>query len=89
MRGVRFYEEFDDLKKRTSSGTVLAAFVENGIFKSGDAWCYEGAGGVHDWADSPVASTTIATSYLAKHCKRVSETKARKVHPNLFVYLDQ
>lgn len=88
MKDVRFYEEFLDKRKKQSAGTVVAAFVGNGLYKSGGAWCYDAVGAVHRFPNSPVASTGVARDYLRENCKRVSEKQAREIHPVLFQFLD-
>jgi hypothetical protein len=75
MQGVRFYLE-------PGGRNVYAAFFEN--VTRGNI---EGRGSVFDYADSPVASTAASRSFLNR-CRRISETKARQVHPALFERLD-
>jgi hypothetical protein len=38
--------------------------------------------------NSPVAGTSIDVSILRERCKRISEAKARQIHPLLFERLD-
>jgi hypothetical protein len=45
-------------------------------------------GAVYGHPDSACAGTSASRDYLRTKCKRVSESKAREVHPNLFRYLD-
>jgi hypothetical protein len=88
MKGIRFYEEFADRRKKKSKGTVIAAFVANGIFLSGGQPCYEAEAGILDSPNSPVGSTSVSLAYLRDNCKRVSEAHARRVHPTLLAVLD-
>jgi hypothetical protein len=76
MSGVRFYLE-------PTGPNVYAAFPEN-VTPSG---CIEGLGAVFEYGNSPVASTSASRSFL-RGCKRISEAKARQVHPALFQRLD-
>lgn len=46
-------------------------------------------GAVYSHADSGVASVGASPDYLRKLCKRVSEAKAREIHPTLFRVLDR
>ena len=75
MKNVRFHLE--------PEGNVFAAMevnTRNGMV--------EGLGAVYDYANSPVAGTAASLDYLRK-CKRISEAKARQVHPALFGVLDR
>ena len=49
----------------------------------------EGAGAVFFEPDSPVCGCSISLEYLQTRCKRISESKAREIHPRLFDYLDR
>ena len=89
MNGIRFYEEFTDKSKRKPGGTVVAARVLNGIYRSSGKACYEALAGLFDHPDSPVAGTGVAVDYLHQNCKRISEIKARTIHPVLFERLDR
>lgn len=88
MKGIRFYEEFGESKRRgskrrQSEGNVIATFLEN---RFGDA--IECLSAVYFHNDSPVASGAVALDYLREKCVRVSEAHARQVHPTLFGRLD-
>ena len=89
MNGIRFYEEFTDKSKRKPGRTVVAALVLNGIYWSSGKPCYEAIAGLFNQPDSPVAGTGVALDYLRRKCKRISEIKARTLHPALFQRLDQ
>ena len=89
MKGIRFYREFTDETKRQSSGTVLAALVLNGSYWSSGKLCYEAIAALFEQPNSPVAGTGVALDYLRRKCQRISEAKARGMHPALFERLDQ
>ena len=89
MNGIRFYLEFTDKSKRKPGGTVVAALVLNGSYWSSGTICYEAIAAVFDWANSPVAGTGVACNYLRQKCQRISEAKARAIHPAMFERLDQ
>jgi len=89
MNGIRFYLEFTDKSKRKPGGTVVAALMLNGSYWSSGTICYEAIAAVFDCANSPVAGTGVARDYLRQKCKRISEAKARIIHPVLFERLDQ
>ena len=89
MNGIRFYLEFKDKSKRKPGGTVVAVLVLNGSYWSSSTICYEAIAAVFDWPNAPVAGTGVARDYLRQKCKRISEVKARIIHPALFGRLDQ
>jgi hypothetical protein len=88
MTGIRFYAEFEDKSKRQPAGNVVAALVLNGTYWSSGRVCYEAIAALFDQPDSPVAGTGVALDYLRAKCKRVSQAKARAIHPALFERLD-
>lgn len=89
MKHIRFYEEFaDEGTREQSQGNVAAIFVGNGTYTCGEQTCYEGLGAVYFHPNSPVATSGYALSYLQENCRRVSEARAREIHPALFHRLD-
>lgn len=88
MKGIRFYEEFIDRSKRRPLGTAVAALVGNGRFWSGDKLGYEAVVGVFSQPNSPVAGSAVSLEYLCQRCKRISEARARSIHPAAFDRLD-
>jgi hypothetical protein len=89
MNGIRFYQEFSDKSKRKPIGTVVAALVLNGRYRSSGTICYEARAAVFDWPNSPVAGTGVSFDYLRQKCKRISEAQARIIHPVPLERLDQ
>ena len=92
MRGVRFYEEFDNKRKGISNGNVVAVIPENRWIKEyadgSTDLIYDAISAVFYHPDSDVCGTGVSQGYLRASCKRVSESKARKIHPRLFEVLD-
>lgn len=89
MKDVRFYEEYvDERTRKISQGTVVAVDTSTPPYKSGSTWCVPALSGVFMRPHSPVASTSVAVSYLQENCKRISEARAREIHPELFHRLD-
>lgn len=43
---------------------------------------------INDRTDAEVEATSVDQGYLRKRCVRVSEGLARRLHPNLFIYLE-
>ena len=91
MKGWRFYEEFETQERKHSMENVIAVdttapiFLEDGssgcpLRKCASAWFFQ--------PNSPVTSSSIGLSYIQHYCKRVSEAKARTIHPKLFEYLE-
>lgn len=95
MKGVRFYEDFTDKRnkrKGESQGNVIAVFPENTWLRCDEGVLYrmfDGIGAVYFYPNSPVGGCNVSQGYLWESCKRVSEAKARQVHPSLFAVLDQ
>ena len=89
MNGIRFYQEFKNKSKRESAGTVVAVLVGNGRFWSANKACYEALAGLFHHPNSVVCGTAVALDYLHDKCKRISEARARTIHPALFERLDQ
>lgn len=93
MEGIRFYEEFENKRKGISNGNVVAVIHENNWYRQ-DATgrlqlLYEAIGAVYFYPNSPVCGTGVSQEYLWSTCKRVSESKAREIHPELFTVLDK
>lgn len=95
MKGYRFYEEFgtkQGKRKGVSQGNVVAVqisprgyadyHISNGVAMG------EGFTGLYQDANSPVCYGSFSFDWLAETCKRVSEARAREVHPELFRRLD-
>jgi hypothetical protein len=89
MKGVRFYEELNkkNRKGETSQGNVVAVFYEQSQARGGDVF-YDAGGAVHFHANSAAAGTSVSQEYLTKSTRRVSEERAREIHPALFTWLD-
>jgi len=87
MKDTRFYEEFTNTSKMVSRQTVVAIAPSTIHISQGDV-LYEATGSIFNRPNSPVCGTSVDQKYLTMLCKRVSEKKARKIHPNMFKYLD-
>lgn len=92
MRGYRFYAEYDSAKDKRAnkhSGNVCAVLLDKERRP-----LYTGSGKVELIAavthapDSDVCTTSASPEYLREKCKRISEERARAIHPRLFNYLD-
>ena len=88
MNGIRFYLEFEDQSKRQPGGNVVAVLALNGAYWSSGKLCYEAIAALFEKPNAPVAGTGVALDYLRQRCKRISEAKARVIHPELFNRLD-
>ncbi len=87
MKNVRFYVEYDSpqaKKQNKNNGNVVAVLPKKGLFQRGEDLCVQAVHALHDYADSPACSGSLALNYLRKRCKRVSEDIARVIHPRLF-----
>lgn len=86
MKDYRFYLEYKDKKakrKGEHSGNVFALYIgaESSPYQP------EGAGSVFAYPNSPVAWTGIDYDTLRERFKRIPESEARRIHPELFLYL--
>lgn len=91
MQGIRFYLEHasaSDKRKNKHEGNVFAQFTDVRPYLSGRIPVCEGLGSLFDRPNSPVCTTAYSLELLRKKCKRISETKARKIHLELFRVLD-
>lgn len=90
MNGVRFYQEFKDKKRGISAGRCLAVVPEQGYFDAMTGWIYDCVGPVYA-DDGPntraLCGCGVGADWLRENCKRVSEAKAREIHPALFTLL--
>lgn len=94
MKGWRFYEEYKSPKRKVPTGNVVAVDTTVGMyamppFGPNAQYQYECVSAIFFQPNSPVASGGVALHYLQRRCKRVSEAKARKIHPKLFEYLEE
>ena len=98
MKGWRFYEEFKTQKRKVSTGNVIAvdttqrpypmlSYGINGVGKDVQYQC-GCISAVFFEANSPVAGDGVSLYYVQHRCKRISEAKAREIHPMLFKYLE-
>lgn len=89
MKGVRFYEEFENKRKGVSEGNVIALFYDSWRHGSAEQGrLTDGIVSLYDTPNSPVCSGSVADSVLHAKCKRIPESKARAIHPALFERLD-
>lgn len=93
MKGYRFYEEFTTKLKDKSAGNCLALYHGEGVetpeIVSRLRYYLEGVGAIFLRPNSEVAVTGISREFLRERCKRVSEKRAREIHPILFEYIDR
>lgn len=89
MRGYRFFEEYDQ-ERRESAGNVIALRLSEQTFIQPGAICFEAVCAEEDShiPNSPVKPSYVNVEYLGKFCRRISEARARSVHPRLFEFLD-
>ena len=93
MKGYRFYEELENKNRKgeISKGTVLAVFVYptgrgyNPQWVNNSAECISA---LYDEENSPVCGLSVGWEYLRKKTRKISEERAREIHPALFAYLE-
>jgi len=91
MIGHRFYEEFTSKRKRVSAGNVFALCIPTAEPRDVASYMRRNPGGVgalFDEPDSAVCYTGCSWEWLRTKCVRVSERRAREIHPRLFAYLE-
>lgn len=93
MKYIRFYQEFEDEKTRKiSSGNVMAVQTDlKGFPKyryTPNGYIIDGFGAIGFEPNSDVAGTSVNKEWLQQNTKRISEEKARKIHPKLFKYFE-
>ena len=92
MKGVRFYEEYEDKRRGVSAGACLAVVPEQAYFDAASGWVFDCVGPVmadHLPNTSGLCGCGVAHEYLRETCKRVSEKRARQIHPALFEMLKE
>lgn len=91
MKGFRFYAESRDtvarLKERAENGEHVDCLA---LDISDDRWRYNPGAVSTAILNSPssVGYNSVSLEYLAKKCKRIPESLARSLHPELFAYLE-
>ncbi len=90
MRGLRFFEEYTDAARARSAGTVVAIDMTGRSFVQEGGVCYDALSAAADGPspNGPVLQRWCNAEYLGSRCRRVSEARARAIHPRLFEYLD-
>lgn len=97
MNGYKFYLEFPDKKAKRQSGKENKGHSGNvAALATGKEFTYvrnggiiqEGFTAVYFSPNSPVNWGGVSWDYLKEKCKRISEVKAREIHPALFERLD-
>ena len=93
MKGFRFYEELKNKNRKAeeSQGNVIAVYGEWRLGRVVDEkyqWVKDCVSAVFFETNSQVCGSSVSQGYLEESTRRISEAKAREIHPNLFVYLD-
>jgi hypothetical protein len=95
MKGFRFYAEYDSNKQKRMqrhtgirADNVIAIDVDTFHYQNGNEAAYEGFSAVFGHPNSSVAWGGISRHYIDDRCKRISEAKARELHPVLFARLE-
>ena len=85
MKGFRFYCARDGRQECVAVYTEVDPQIDP---NAAGGVVVEGLAGVFARENSPVAWTGISAEYLRRKYRRVSEQRAREIHPALFRYLD-
>jgi hypothetical protein len=89
MKDFRFYQEFGDAKKTVPTGNCIATYtatMPESLAINRTVECFSG---VYFEPDSPCCFGSVSVKYLGEKCKRVSEEKARAIHPKLFRRIEE
>ena len=91
MRGFQFFEEYGDAARGASTGNVIAIPGVEPSFVQPGGICFQVICASQEarTPNSPVRPAYVNVEYLGKRCRRISEMRARMIHPRLFEYLDQ
>ena len=94
MKGIAFYLEYESAhaKRRGESlGTVIAVYYDKskfarGAYQSNGEWMRDCVG-TFEGGKGDICGATCSDGYLREKCKRISEARAREIHPELFACL--
>jgi len=100
MKGYTFFLEYPSSKEKKQgraksgelgnhTGSIFARYDSDWWISENNEIMIGGAGAIYNQENSPCCSCSASQEYIDDRCKRVSEAIARKVHPNLFRYLEQ
>jgi hypothetical protein len=90
VKDVQFYEQFNDDEKTESAGKVIAVLVNRWKHGSaGQGRIFKAVLGLAKVPNAPAVQSTVAERYLDAKCRRISEARARQIHPNVFRILRQ
>jgi len=91
MKHVRFYIDSGPYAKWTVKAKDnyqgLALLYEN-VCPDGSMECVSGVTFAPVSGDGPYCSGAVCRLYIQEHCRRISESKARKMFPNLMKRMD-
>ena len=88
MKGVTFYAEYPTEAEKRAGGSIFTVLAKT------SKWDYQYERG--SWADavtceygkgnsrSHFTSTSIEKAYIRKYCRRITESVARSIHPEIF-----
>ena len=92
MKGYRFYADYGSAslkQKANPASNAIAILVDDDGRPLWNATaCMEAITALFEDADSLVCPSAVTQDYLRQSCKRISESEARWIHPNLFAYLE-
>lgn len=88
MKDFSFYHELKDKRAGESSGNCLAVFGKPfGMDFAPPQHLRECVAAIFDEPNSVCCGSSTTIEHLRQNCKRISESSARVLHPNLFKYL--
>lgn len=88
MKGYTFYLEYpskQDKRKKRGNPTVLVAYGKPFLSgQSGKIACVETVSAAIEGDRNLFTSGAASLDYIRENCTRVSEAKARSIHPEIF-----
>lgn len=90
MKHFRFYADYGSKQAKRKGGDApnAIALIPENSWISGGSIVTEGLVALFETPDSPVNGGGVGQEYLRDCCKRISEAAARRIHPELFVRLN-
>ncbi len=85
----QFFEEYTGPSMQKSARNVIAIDMSGAAFvKEGGVCLSAVCSETEEEGVDAVATTYFNAEYLGTHCRRITEDRARTLHPRLFEYLD-
>jgi hypothetical protein len=90
MSLYKYFEEYTTAQREASTGNVIAVpeRMASVVQPGGICLPVVCASEEDTTPNSPVSPALLMAEYLGTHCRKISEARARRIHPRLFEYLE-